>query len=79
MNELSATDSNHSIQLSHIFDAKKATLLGVIIVIFLFFTISAPNFLTAQNLMFVILKVSTIIIVATAATLLMVTGKPKVW
>ena len=55
-------------------DAKKATLLGVIISIFIFFTIFAPNFFTAQNLMFVILKVSTIIIVATAATLLMITG-----
>jgi len=74
MNEQSAVDSTQSIHLSRILDAKKATLIGVIIAIFLFFTISAPNFLTAQNLMFVILKVSTIIIVATAATLLMVTG-----
>ena len=74
MNEHSAVNPSQSIQLSRIFDAKKATLIGVNIAIFIFFTIAAPNFLTAQNLMFVILKVSTIIIVATAATLLMVTG-----
>ena len=70
----STVPSTQSIQLSRIFDAQKATLISVIVAIFVFFTIFAPNFLTAQNLMFVILKVSTIIIVATAATLLMITG-----
>ena len=74
MNQQSAVDSNQSIPLSRVLDAKKATLTGVIISIFIFFAVFAPNFLTAQNLMFVILKVSTIIIVATAATLLMITG-----
>ena len=74
MIEQSAVDSNQSIHLGRIFDAQKITLIGVIIAIFIFFTIFAPNFLTAQTLMFVILKVSTIIIVATAATLLMITG-----
>ena len=74
MNEQAAVDSNPIIRLGLIFNAQKITLLGVIIVVFTFFTLFAPNFLTAQNLMFVILKVSTIIIVATAATLLMITG-----
>lgn len=74
MNEQAAAESNPIIRLGRIFNAQKITLLGVIIVVFTFFTIFAPNFLTAQNLMFVILKVSTIIIVATAATLLMITG-----
>lgn len=74
MNEQAAVDSNPIIRLGRIFNAQKITLLGVIIVVFTFFTLFAPNFLTAQNLMFVILKVSTIIIVATAATLLMITG-----
>ena len=73
MIDQSAIDSNQSMPLSRIIDAKKITLLGVIIAIFIFFTIFAPNFLTALNLKFVILKVSTIIIVATAATLLMIT------
>lgn len=73
MNE-QVVDSNPIIRLGRIFNAQKITLIGVIIVVFVFFTIFAPNFLTAQNLMFVILKVSTIIIVATAATLLMITG-----
>ena len=74
MNEQAAVDSNPIIRLGRIFNAQKITLIGVIIVVFAFFTIFAPNFMTAQNLMFVILKVSTIIIVATAATLLMITG-----
>jgi ribose/xylose/arabinose/galactoside ABC-type transport system permease subunit len=74
MVQQTGADSNRSVHLSRILDAKKATLFGVIILVFVFFTIFAPNFFTAQNLMFVILKVSTIIIVATAATLLMVTG-----
>ena len=73
MIEQSVVDSNQSIRLSRIIDAKKITLFGLIIAIFIFFTIFAPNFLTAQNLKFVILKISTIIIVATAATLLMIT------
>lgn len=73
MNE-QVVDSNPIIRLGLIFNAQKITLIGVIIVVFVFFTIFAPNFLTAQNLMFVVLKVSTIIIVATAATLLMITG-----
>jgi len=74
MIEQSAVQPNQSIRISRLLDAQKATLTGVIVAIFIFFTIFAPNFLTAQNLMFVILKVSTIIIVATAATLLMITG-----
>ena len=74
MNEQAVVDSNPIMRLGRIFNAQKITLIGVIIVVFAFFTIFAPNFLTAQNLMFVILKVSTIIIVATAATLLMITG-----
>ena len=39
MIEQSAVNSNHSIQLSRIIDAKKITLIGVIIAIFIFFTI----------------------------------------
>ena len=74
MIEESTLPSTQNIQLGRIFDAQKATLISVIVAIFIFFTVFAPNFLTGQNLMFVILKVSTIIIVATAATLLMITG-----
>ena len=68
------SNQNQSIRLSRIFNAQKITLIGVIIAIFIFFAIFAPNFLTTRNLMFVILKISTIIIVATGATLLMITG-----
>jgi len=74
MSEASAGDSRQGIRLSRMLDAQKLTLMGVIVAVFIYFTIFAPNFLTAQNLMFVILKVATIIIVATAATLLMITG-----
>ena len=74
MIEESALGSTQSFQISRVLSAQKITLLGVIVAVFIFFTIFAPNFLTAQNLMFVILKISTIIIVASAATLLMITG-----
>ena len=74
MMEQPALNSTSGIRILRLINAQKVTLIGVIIVIFAFFTMFAPNFLTAQNLMYVILKVSTIIIVATAATLLMITG-----
>jgi ribose transport system permease protein len=74
MVEQTALDSNQGIQISRILSAQKITLFGVIIAVFVFFAIFAPNFLTGQNLTFVILKVSTIIIVACAATLLMITA-----
>lgn len=74
MIEQPVLDSNTTSRLSGILNAQKITLFGVIIVIFIFFAVLAPNFLTTRNLIFVVLKISTITIVATGATLLMITG-----
>ncbi len=55
-------------------DVQKLVLLAILAVIFLFLSLVAPNFFAIRNFTNILMQVSVILIIASAANLLMLTG-----
>ncbi|MFI5367891.1 MAG: ABC transporter permease [Spirochaetia bacterium] len=60
--------------ISHRVDRQKLVLIGIIAVLVVVLTILSPNFLKIRNFTNVFLQVAVIVIIASAANLLMITG-----
>lgn len=56
------------------FDIQKGVLLGIIAAIVIVLTVFSPNYLSTRNLTNILLQVAVVVIVASAANLLMYTG-----
>jgi ribose/xylose/arabinose/galactoside ABC-type transport system permease subunit len=55
-------------------DVQKLVLLGLLAAIFIFLSIASPKFLAVRNFTNILMQVSVILIIASAANLLMLTG-----
>ncbi len=55
-------------------DVQKLVLLGILVGIFTFLSLAAPNFFAVRNFTNILMQVSVIIMIASAANLLMITG-----
>ena len=61
--------------LSYQVDREKMVLMGIILAIVVVLTILSPNFLKVRNFTNVFLQVAVIVIISSAANLLMITGR----
>ena len=55
-------------------ETQKVVLVGIIVAIMIVLSFTSPHFLTLRNFTNVFLKVAVIVIIASAANLLMITG-----